>query len=185
METSRTAREVSSCRSKSNVTSAREAAVAALTEPRYFELLDRLASAERPPLVQAATASLADLWWKEFGRTRRAFARLDRRSPDDELHAARIRVKRARYAAELAQHELGRSGERFVGAAKKLQDILGEHQDSVVAETRVRAWGQERADVGQAVAALVEQERMRRKKARRAWPEAWERLARRGRNARP
>ena len=163
---------------------AREAVLAALTQPRYFELLDRLRCAGRPPLVGAATASLADLWWKEFGRTRRAFAQLDRRSPDDELHAARIRVKRARYAAELAQHELGRSGERFVDAAKKLQDILGEHQDSVVAETRVRAWGRERADAERAVAALVDQERIRRKKARRAWPEAWERLERRGRYAR-
>ena len=59
---------------------------------------------------------------------------------DDALHASRIAVKRARYAADLAAHELGRPGERFVALAKQLQDILGDHQDAVVAEARIRAW---------------------------------------------
>ena len=98
---------------------ARRAALAALSRKRYFQLLDRLAAAAQPPLAGAAETSLAELWWKEFRRTRRAFEGLDKGSPDDELHAARIRVKRARYSAELASHELGRPGARFVDAAKK------------------------------------------------------------------
>jgi CHAD domain-containing protein len=158
---------------------ARSAAVAALSEERYFTLLDRLESL-KPKLAAEESATLSSLWWDEFQRTRRTFRRLSSDSSDEELHAARIRVKRARYAAELAAPELGHPGERFVDAAKDLQDVLGEHQDSHFAEERIRAWssGRPRADVP--VALLVEQERARRKKARADWPDAWARLKRRG-----
>ncbi len=163
---------------------ARRAAVAALSRKRYLDLLDRLAAAERPPLRPGVDVRLADLWWKEFRRTRKAFAELDKASPDDELHAGRIRVKRARYAAELARHELGGPGERFVDAAKKLQDILGDHQDSVIAEEWIVRWGDASPESGAVVARLLERERKRRRKARRAWPDAWEKLARKARQAR-
>ncbi len=69
---------------------------------------------------------------------------LTKRSSDEELHAARIRVKRVRYAAELASHELGKDGKRVVEAARDLQDVLGEHQDGTVAEERIRAWASTR-----------------------------------------
>ena len=41
--------------------------------------------------------------------------------------------KRARYASELAGHN------EVVRRAKALQDVLGEHQDAVIAEQRLRA----------------------------------------------
>jgi CHAD domain-containing protein len=162
----------------------RRSAVTALSRKRYFALLDRLEQAERPPLVAESDVSLADLWWDEFKRTRKAFAVLDDDSPDDELHAARIRVKRARYSAELAAHELGSGGERFVSAAKKLQDVLGEHQDAVVAEEWLTRFGDASPASEEIVALLVERERKRRRKARRGWPDAWDRLLRRARQAR-
>jgi CHAD domain-containing protein len=165
-------------------TRARRAAVRALSRKRYFALLDRLAEAGRPPLV-AGDVRLADLWWQEVKRARRSFGKLDGGSEDDELHAARIRVKRARYAAELASHELGAPGERFVAATKELQDVLGAHQDSVVAEEWVVRFGDTAPGSEELVARLVRGERRRRKRARRAWPEAWERVARRARRARP
>jgi CHAD domain-containing protein len=163
---------------------ARRSAVTALSRKRYFALLDRLEQAGRPPLVAESDARLADLWWDEFKRTRKAFAVMDDDSPDDELHAARIRVKRARYSAELAAHELGARGERFVSAAKKLQDVLGEHQDAVVAEEWLTRFGDASPESEEVVARLVAQERKRRRKARRGWPDAWERLLRRARQAR-
>jgi CHAD domain-containing protein len=158
---------------------ARAAAVAALSDERYFELLDRLEQAESPPLVADQDESLADLWWAEFRKARKAFRKLDRKSTDGELHAARIRVKRARYAAELAAHELGEPGERFVDAAKKLQDILGEHQDAVVAEAQIHGWSESNAGAADAVDLLVERQRDRRQSARRDWPAAWQKLKRR------
>ena len=164
---------------------ARRAAVAALSRKRYFDLLERLAQAERPPLQDAGDVRLADLWWAEVRRTLMAFAVLDERSPDDELHAARIRVKRARYAAELTAHELGPAGKRFVSAAKKLQDVLGEHQDAVVAEEWLTRFGAASSQSDEVVELLVRKEQKRRRRARRDWPDAWDKLVRRARQARP
>ena len=162
----------------------RAVVVSALSEERYPRLLDRLETPE-PRLATGARRTLAELWWAEFERTRRAFGRLDVDSNDDELHAARIKVKRSRYAAELAAHELGVSGERFVDAAKALQDVLGEHQDAYVAEERIRAWAEGKPRAGDAIRKLLKRERARRRKARADWPEAWKLLDRRARKARP
>ncbi len=118
-------------------------------------------------------------------RTRRRFEKLDGESSDDELHAARIRVKRTRYAAELAANELGMPGARFVDAAKVLQDVLGEHQDASVAEEHIRAWAEGKPDAADAVRKLLKRERAGRRKARADWPQAWKLLERRARKARP
>jgi CHAD domain-containing protein len=163
---------------------ARQAALDALSQQRYFDLLDRLQQAEQPALVAGSAYALADLWWAEFRRARRAFGKLGPKSPDAELHAARIRVKRARYAAELAKHELGKPGAQFLAAAKRLQDVLGEHQDSVVAEESIRAWAATNSGADEVVDALVRRQQKRSAKARSDWPEAWEQLERRARRAR-
>ena len=164
---------------------AREVARAAMTEARYFALLDALEGAENPVLAEGSTATLSDLWWKEFRRTRRAFASLDRNSPDAALHDARIHVKRSRYAAELASHELGKPGRRFVDAAKRLQDVLGEHQDSTVAKNRILVWAEQHPGAEAAADDLLERELRRRRKTRRDWPDAWDAFRRRARAARP
>ena len=164
-------------------TDARAVALAALSEDRYFALLDRLQESRAPALAARTSSSLAELWWAELRRTRRAFEKLGPDSSDSELHAARIRVKRARYVAELAAHELGRAGERFVNAAKRLQDVLGAHQDGLVAEERIAALADR---LEPAIAnLLLERERARRERARRAWPNAWKKLEQRGRRAKP
>jgi CHAD domain-containing protein len=163
---------------------ARDAAVGALSDPRYLVLLDRLEAAREPVLSDHEPSALARLWWDEFRKTRRTFSKLGPKATDAELHAARIRVKRARYAAELAAHELGDEGGKFVNAAKKLQDLLGEHQDAFVAEARIGAWGDEGGDA-RTVELLVERERERRTRARADWPAAWKKLKRRARQARP
>ncbi len=159
--------------------------VSALSDERYLRLLDRLEDPHPPLAVDGSDATLAELWWSEFKRTRRVFRRLDDDSSDEELHAARIRVKRARYAAELAALELGKRGERFVDAAKDLQDVLGEHQDASVAEERVRTWAQGRHEAAKVVRKLVKRKRGRRARARAHWPSAWKALKRRARKARP
>jgi CHAD domain-containing protein len=164
---------------------AREAVVAALSSERYLKLLDRVEAAAAAPRYVRARTTLAKIWWREWKRTRAAFEALGEHPTDDELHAARIRVKRARYAAELAGHELGRRGAAFVAAAKELQDVLGEHQDAVVAEERVRAWSEGRPEAALAAGRLVQLERDRRTEARAAWPAAWDRLERRARKAKP
>jgi CHAD domain-containing protein len=162
---------------------ARSAAVAALSDERYFALLDRLETVE-PVVDPDADETLAELWWAQFKRTRKAFRDLGAKSSDEELHAARILVKRARYSAELAGPELGKRGEKFVNAAKKLQDVLGEHQDAAVAEARIADWTRDAPDATEAAELLLERERGRREKAREDWPDAWKRLEKRARKAR-
>ena len=77
-------------------------------------------------------------------------------------------------------------GARFVAVAKQLQDILGDHQDAVVAQERIRDVGCARSTGARsefAAGRLVQLERDRMAAARAAWPETWRRLdeaARRG-----
>ncbi len=157
--------------------------VEALETERYTALLDRLEGAVAPPL-SGGTTTLAEIWLREAKRMRRTFVALGDEPEDDALHASRIAVKRARYAAELAAHELGGPGAAFVARAKELQDVLGDHQDAVVAEARIRAWAADAAPAGRLAAGrLVQLERGRHAASRAAWPAAWARLDRAARKA--
>jgi CHAD domain-containing protein len=155
-------------------------ALEGLSDQRYFALLDRLEMLGEPPLTDS-DATLRDLFGKELKRARRAFDALGDDAPNEELHAARIRVKRARYAAELGAHELGKRGDRFVAGAKKLQDVLGEHQDAVVAEERLRAWANAHPSSGVVVGRLIDRARSRKQEARERWPTLWKKLEALGR----
>ncbi len=159
----------------------RSAVVSALSSDRYLVLLSMLEAIDPASVPLAGVkASLASVWAAELRRTRRAARRLGDVAADEELHAFRIRAKRLRYATELAAHELGRRrAEAVVGAAKQLQDVLGSHQDAVVAEARIRDWAA--GDPAGALAAgrLVERARRRRADARAEWRRVWRRLERR------
>jgi CHAD domain-containing protein len=148
----------------------------ALSSERYGALLDRLEQfVEAPPF--AAKLSLEKLAAAEFRRAKKAERGLSKPPADDELHALRIRAKRARYAAELA----GKPTRRVAESARKLQDVLGAHQDAVVAEQRLRELAAE-AGPATALAAgrLLEGERQRRDETRAGFPKAWKRLERAG-----
>lgn len=149
---------------------ARAVLVEALSSDRYLALLDRL-DASGAPALSGKEVTLAQLWRRDWKRAAKALRRLSGDSPDDELHAARIELKRARYAAELAARELGREGRRFAAAAARLQDVLGAHQDAFVAEERIRAWSHV-AGGGAVADLLVARQRERRREARSTLPDA-------------
>ena len=153
---------------------AREQLIGAFDGPRYATLLAEL---ERLPGLKEG-ASLERVAADDYRRLRRAARRLDAKATDEELHRLRIRAKRARYAAEAVGAK-----KEFVDRAKDLQDVLGEHQDAVVAEERIRdLLARVRGTGRTALAAgrLIERQRLRRANARRAWPKAWKRLERAG-----
>jgi CHAD domain-containing protein len=104
---------------------------------------------------------------------------------DADLHGVRIKAKRARYAAELVAPVAGRPVGRFLDRVKKLQDILGEHQDAVVAEARLRALAGKAAgrQAGFVAGLFAERQRARRLAARAAFAETWPKVQRRGRKA--
>ena len=153
----------------------------ALASERYWSLLDEL-EARAEGLELSSDVSLSRLAGREFRRLRSAMKALTAESSDEELHRVRILGKRARYAAELAKPERGKRARRFVANTKAFQDLLGSHQDAIVAEARLREVLRHESGKGVAFATgrLVEREQARRRDARRALPAAWATLERRG-----
>jgi CHAD domain-containing protein len=139
---------------------------------------------ESPP-VRQADLSLEAVAAREFKKLRRAARKLGPKASPDQVHRVRILAKRARYAAELAEPVAGKRARRFVKAAKEFQDVVGSHQDAVVAAARIRAVVDRTKSMESAFAAgrLVERMTARRRKARRKLPRAWKRLERQGRKA--
>lgn len=162
---------------------AREHALDAMRETRYVELLDALIEGGREPRVldEVASAPAASVLrpvleapWKHL---RTAIGRVLEDPSDEALHAARIRAKRVRYASEGVAPVFGKRARAFARAAVSLQDVLGEHQDAVVAAAWLRDVGGSGAQAfvaGQLAA--IESEAARA--ARSAWPEAWKTLSR-------
>jgi CHAD domain-containing protein len=149
----------------------RDRLLATLDSEAYLALLDELGEmldTLEPSKKEVPLDALAR-------RAAQKTSKLARTLPDDpadeQLHALRKAGKRARYAAELAGRE------KVVQRAKRLQDVLGAHQDAVVAMQRLRELAA-RAPAQQAFAAgrLAEREEAQRAEARAAWPKAWKKL---------
>lgn len=125
----------------------RRRALATLDSPRHLALLDSLeALLADPPLLPGAAKparkALPEAVLRDY---RRLASRVDHalsldpgQEADHALHQARKAAKRARYAAEAAESALGKPAAKFAKAVKAVQNLLGEHQDSVVARTALR-----------------------------------------------
>ena len=146
---------------------ARADALAALGSERYLALLDVLASP--PPLVDS-TETLEEVAGTQLEKLRKTMRRVDPGAPDELLHKARIRAKRLRYVAEA----LGEG--QVVRRAKAFQDVVGEHQDAVVAEQRLRALAERVPASALALGELIERQRERRARTRSDLPKSWKRL---------
>jgi CHAD domain-containing protein len=121
---------------------ARKHVLAALDSARYFALRDALdelladpplsPEADRPAdRVLPATAR------RTYRRTRRRIRQAGQTPPgggqEAAYHEARKAAKRARYAGEAVSPALGQDARRFTKQMKKIQSVLGDHQDAVVA----------------------------------------------------
>lgn len=125
--------------------------IAELDGDRYRELIADLRRwRKNTPLTDKAAAPV-----KKVGRyLKRANRKLDRRlaramtayeagdpGADELFHSARKAGKRARYAAELVLPLWGEKAEQLIAERKALQDVLGEHQDSIVSAAFLRDQG--------------------------------------------
>jgi CHAD domain-containing protein len=156
-----------------------------LDSERYFDLLSSLERAVSSPPLRNPDVGLDTIARKECSRLRKT-SRAVRRDPSDgELHKLRICGKRARYAAELAEPLRGAPAKKFVKRAKALQDLLGEHQDAVVAEREIRELARRLPDHAASLAAgrLVSLQRSRRRNARDRLSSELKRLTASGRKA--
>ena len=118
---------------------------AALRSPRYLTLVDALVAAvHEPALLPDAEASCREavpsLIRTSWDRLDRKAAKASRsQATDHQLHKARIAAKQARYATETAATAFGATAARLADQAERVQDVLGEQHDAVVAATEVAA----------------------------------------------
>ncbi|WP_018654519.1 CYTH and CHAD domain-containing protein [Actinomadura flavalba] len=149
-----------------------------LTSARYHALLDALDALHTDPPLRgkgAGRAAAGELprhvgkaWRRMEKREASIAAATDR---DEARHATRKAAKRARYAADVAVPVLGKPAKKTSKRAKRLQTVLGDHQDAIVAMERLRAtrprhaaegftlgllYGLERAESDRAVADFTE-----------------------------
>jgi CHAD domain-containing protein len=171
-----------------NAGAAREHVVAALSADRYVSLLDALVDAGREPLFAAGEPDLADqparavfidLVRKPWRRLRRDAEALARESPDLAFHAVRIRSKRARYAAEAVAPVYGRAARRFAEAVAEVQTVLGDHQDTAVAEAWLRDAAKGVPSARLVIGELVAIERLERARLRKQFKSVWRKAKRR------
>ena len=164
---------------------AREELLSALRSERYFSLLDAIEDKLCATPLPISSISLREIAGEEFRKLRKAVRALGKQPTDAALHATRIRGKRARYAAELAELAVGKRASNFVRKAKAFQDVVGDHQDAVVAEEKIRALLARAGGThtGFAAGRLVELQRARRQAKRAAFPSVWSDLNRSGRQA--
>lgn len=166
---------------------ARRDLLSGMRATRYVDLLDRVVSAATAPEVteeaaRPARAVLPDIMEAPWRHLRTSADGLGKSSADAELHAVRIRAKRARYAAESMVPVYGKRAKAFAEAAAALQDVLGEHQDAVVAEQWLRDASSGASPRTSFVAGeLAALERGASLRLRKAWPAAWKALARKRR----
>lgn len=123
----------------------------------------------------SAAAATTDLVERAFRRVARAVRRAGAEPPDPVLHDIRKRSKQARYAAEAAVPVLGREAAQRASAMKAVQELLGDHQDAVVAEAWLRRQVTGDADPLDTYVAgrLIAAEQGEQRRTREAWPAAW------------
>lgn len=166
-----------------------------LNDERYRSLLRALAKLVRgapttvdSPVAEAAepVAEPSSLLVRPLRKLRRAVAAAGANPTDEVLHELRIKGKRLRYAAELALTMTERRGRkplrRLISSAKDLQEVLGDHHDTVTAEAWLRESGTALPGPAVLVAGrLLERELILRTTYETEWPLAWQELDERAR----
>ncbi|MFF6874138.1 CHAD domain-containing protein [Streptomyces sp. NPDC012474] len=159
-----------------------------LDSRRYLTLLDTLdALLADPPLLKAAgkaprkpiTRAVRKDFRKVSGLIGRAADLKPGTDRDAALHEARKKTKRTRYAAEAAEPVLGKPAKTMVKSMKALQNLLGEHQDSVMARQALRELSAVAHAAGESAftyGLLHEREEQRAVRAEAELPGFWEEI---------
>ncbi len=124
--------------------------IEALDSPRYAALLAALDQLALGPLSgpqagdparDVLPAAVRRAYQQANKRMRRARHTSPGQGRDAALHQARKSARRARYAAEAASPPIGKKARRFAKQMKKVQSVLGDHQDTVIARQAARDLG--------------------------------------------
>ncbi len=153
-----------------------------LKSERYLDLVRRLQQAAQDPTTVESTVTLRDLAKDEFTKLRDAIHQAGPTPTNATIHETRIKTKRARYAAELAEPTVGKPATRFIKKTRVVQDVLGMHQDAIQAEAHIREFLKHSTSTRAAFVAgrMVERQRRRREKARKKMDRLLRSLIKRG-----
>ncbi|HNP62255.1 MAG TPA: CYTH and CHAD domain-containing protein [Nitrospirales bacterium] len=153
-----------------------------LGSDRYLNLLTHFENSLIHLPFQPNPFTLTELARKAFQKIQDRANTSDSLFRKSELHHTRRLLKRARYAVELAEPLLGKRAKRFIQQAKVVQDLLGFHQDAVVAEQRLLAFKNHSRGTGVAYVTGLMVERLRNQQSQvyQQIPKQWQKLEKRG-----
>ncbi len=156
---------------------------AAMSGAPYLALLGRVVEAAAAPALTVDPEApgldeLRPIVRRAWRRLRSSVERAGDQPADDDLHRVRIEAKRSRYAAEAIAPLAGKPAAAFARAATRLQEVLGEHQDAVLAWTWLHDAAQEGAIDMFTAGELAAFQLALRDDARARWRKAWNRAQR-------
>lgn len=164
---------------------AHRAVIAELDGERYRALLDALQGlVATPPLTDTAHEPADEVLprcaRRAYRRVVRAVADVEA-APDHEarehaLHEVRKAAKRARYAGESLTPAFGSDAATFASRMEDVQELLGEHQDSVVTRATLRDLGMAASLAGEngfTFGRLHALEQCHAERIEQDWPAVW------------
>lgn len=165
---------------------ARDELADAMTSKRYLELLDLLVDATRHPVLTGtaelpAAQVLPPLMTKAWHRLAKDAKGLRQDGLDETWHETRIAGKRARYAAEALTPVFGAPAKSLAKDLERVTELLGEHQDAVIAARTARELASGRrvtGTTGFVLGLLHAAERDAVTQARRRFAEVWPQVRR-------
>ncbi|MGH3089539.1 MAG: CHAD domain-containing protein [Rubrobacteraceae bacterium] len=124
---------------------ARKAMLRALDSRRYARFVESYSAfLRRGPSRRSANArrrvleAAPEIIARRYQKFRKVGDVIEDDSPAEEYHELRKRGKRLRYTLEFFSKVYGKSVTERIKALKSLQDVLGDHQDAVVATAQLR-----------------------------------------------
>ncbi|MEU3465999.1 CYTH and CHAD domain-containing protein [Streptomyces sp. NPDC006733] len=169
---------------------AHDAVVKIMGRSHYFRVLEAVeALLADPPYLDGAKLPAAEGLERavrhDHRRLRRAveaaLAAGSGRDRDTALHEARKAAKRARYCAEAARPVLGAPAKKQITRMKDLQELLGEHQDSVMCRVVITRLAEDAVAAGESAfpyGALAQLELFRAREIEDRLPQAWKKADR-------
>lgn len=177
----------------------------AMASPRYFTLLGRLDRlVAEPPFTETARGPAVDVLpplvrrsWRRFARrairildhvptesgtgsTESVHADTQHAGPSEEIHDARKSAKRVRYMLEAVRPAAGRDAQRLSKQLARIQEVLGAHQDTVVAKDVIQRLCSEARIAGEdtfTYGVLYQAEATRGQRALAAFAPVWQRAS--------
>jgi CHAD domain-containing protein len=155
-----------------------------LRSERYVVLLERLVDAAWEPLTspgaEKPTAEVVpDLIAATYNKIAAGAQKVAKRSAaDSDWHQLRIKAKQLRYACEAVEPIFGRGARKLAKQAEAVQEVLGAHQDAVIAADIIKTMATDRGSgsvaftLGLLYARQTEAAASARAEFQRTWAEA-------------